>query len=220
MSCLIVLLLRTSHSLTAQLRLKQIFDSLVRDGFPPTSVRCLQRSQNGSVVFTFNERGNPNQISAAVVLLCWKPPSCSSSCLMLLCTTLLLELPDSALTFRLSKYGTVYSQRRYSLQGFLQVQNGIRTLPMCIDDPIPSYLRFGKYPLRVQYEGQVKTCKRCNEPGHLAQEFRQMLCFNCEVIAHHARDCPAGARYCICKEPGHMAIDCRHFWYLPPAFAS
>ena len=34
---------------------KQIFDSLVRDGFPPTSVRCLQRSQNGSVVLTFTK---------------------------------------------------------------------------------------------------------------------------------------------------------------------
>ena len=87
---------------------------------------------------------------------------------------------------------------------------------MCIDDPIPSYLRFGKYLLRVQYEGQVKTCRRCNVPGHLAQECRQMLCFNCEVIGHHARDCPAGVRCCICKEPGHMAIDCRHSWYRRP----
>ena len=43
-----------------------------------------------------------------------------------------------------------------------------------------------------------------------------MLCFNCEVIGHHARDCPAGVRCCICKEPGHMAIDCRHSWYRRP----
>ena len=43
-----------------------------------------------------------------------------------------------------------------------------------------------------------------------------MLCFNCEVIGHHARGCPAGVRCCICKEPGHMAIDCHHSWYGRP----
>ena len=199
---------------------KQIFDSLVRDGFPPTSVRCLQRSQNGSVVLTFTKEEIRNKFLQQSSFFVGNQPHAAHLAGRALSYVVVydapFELPDSALTFRLSKYGTVYSQRRSSIQGFPQFQNGIRTLRMCIDDPIPSYLRFGKYLLRVQYEGQVKTCRRCNEPGHLAQECRQMLCFNCEVIGHHARDCPAGVRCCICKEPGHMAIDCRHSWYRRP----
>ena len=102
------------------------------------------------------------------------------------------------------------------MHSYPQIQNGIRTLRMAIDDPILSYLRFGKYLLCVHYVGQVKTCGRCNEPGHLAQECHQMLCFICEVIGHHASDCLADVLCCICKEPGDMAIDCHHSWYRRP----
>ena len=165
---------------------KQIFGSLVRDGFPPTSVRCLQRSQNGSAVLTFSKEEIRNKFLQQSSFFVGNQPHAAHLAGRALCYVVVydapFELPDSALIFRLSKYGTVYSQRRSSVQGFPQVQNGIRTLRMCIDDPIPSHLRFGKYLHRVQYKGQVKTCRRCNEPGNLAQECRQMLCFNCEVI--------------------------------------
>ena len=59
---------------------KQICDSLVRDGFPPTSVRCLQRSQNGSVVLTFTIEEIRNKFLQQSSFFCWKPASCSSSC--------------------------------------------------------------------------------------------------------------------------------------------
>ena len=81
---------------------KQIFDSLVRDGFPLTSVRCLQRSQNGSVVLTFTKEEIRNKFLQRSSFFVGNQSHHVHDAPF--------ELPDSALTFRLSKYGTVYSQ--------------------------------------------------------------------------------------------------------------
>ena len=74
---------------------KQIFDSLVRDGFPLTSVRCLQRSQNGSVVLTFTKEEIRNKFLQQSSFFVGNQPMQlilqAEPCLMLLCTTLLLS---------------------------------------------------------------------------------------------------------------------------------
>ena len=127
------------------------------DSSVTTSVRCLQRSHNGSVVLTFTKAEIRNKFLQQSSFFVGNQPHAAHLAGRALSYVVVydapFELPGSALTFRLSKYGTLYSQRRSSIQGFPQVQNGIRTPRMCIDDPIPSYLRFGKYLLRVQYEG-------------------------------------------------------------------
>ena len=103
---------------------KQIFDSLVRDGFPPTSVRCLQRSLNGSVVLTFTKEEIRNkflqQSSVFVGNQLHAAHLAGRALSYVIVYDAPIELPDSAFTFRLSKYGTVYSQRRSSVQGFLE----------------------------------------------------------------------------------------------------
>ena len=97
---------------------KQIFDSLVRDGFPPPSVRCLQRSQNGSVVLTFTKEEIRNKFLQQSSFFVGNQPHAAHLAGRALSYVVVydapFELPDSALTVRLSKYCTVYSQRRSS----------------------------------------------------------------------------------------------------------
>ena len=45
--------------------------------------------------------------------------------------------------------------------------------------------------LRVFYEGQPKTCRRCNSPDHLAKDCKNTFCFNCDSIAHISKQCPS-----------------------------
>ena len=70
------------------------------------------------------------------------------------------EMLNSAIHHRLRKYGNVFffSQRRGKLYDFQGVFNGLQRLQMDIHTPIPSFLRFGRFLLRVCYNGQPKTC--------------------------------------------------------------
>ena len=112
----------------------------------------------------------------------------------------------------LSKYGKVFSRTLGKLQEFPGVLNGLRHLRMDIHTPIPSYLRFGKFLLRVYYDGQPKTCRKCNASDQLGKDCNNTVCFNCDTIGHTARECEESVRCCICKSEEHMAIDCPHSW--------
>ena len=120
------------------------------------------------------------------------------------------ELPPSALQARLSKYGKAFLQRLGKLQEFPGVLNGLRHVCMDIRTPIPFYLRFGKFLLRVYYDGQLKTCCKCNASDHLGKDCNNTVCFNCDTIGHTAKECKENVRCCICKFEEHMAIECPH----------
>ena len=89
---------------------------------------------------------------------------------------------------------------------------GRRHIRMDIHTDIPSFLRFGKFLLRVFYEGQPRTCRRCNSPDHLAKDCKNTFCFNCDSIGHVSKQCPSNVKCCICKEESHKAIDCQLSW--------
>ena len=129
------------------------------------------------------------------------------------------ELPDEALTLRLSKYCKVISSRsgKYSKS---HPYNGLRHFRMRINEPLPSYLRFGKFLVRLTHDGQQHTCRRCNCAGHFANECKNVVCFNCEELGHESRDCESAPRCCICKSTEHLARRCSLSWFLssrPPA---
>lgn len=79
------------------------------------------------------------------------------------------ELPTSVLQARLSKYGKVFLKRLGRLQDFPSVLNGLRYLQMDIHTPIPSYLHFGSFLLRIYHDGQPKTCRKCSASDHLGR---------------------------------------------------
>lgn len=99
------------------------------------------------------------------------------------------EMLDSAIHYRLSKYGTIYYQRMGKLHDFPGVFNGLRHLRMEIHTPIPSFLRFKKFLLRVQYHGQPKTCRRCNSQEHISRDCNNIVIFNCEGTGHEYKEC-------------------------------
>ena len=39
------------------------------------------------------------------------------------------------------------------------------------------------------------------------------VCFNCEGLGHEARDCPCPVLCCLCKEEGHLGINCKYSWF-------
>ncbi len=77
---------------------------------------------------------------------------------------------------------------------------------------IPSYLRFGKFLVRLTHVGQQNTCRRCNGVGHFAKECAYKVCFNSEKIGHESRDSEEEIRCSICKDTSHMAQACRFSW--------
>ena len=87
---------------------------------------------------------------------------------------------------------------------------------MVIHTPIPSYIRFGKYLVHVQYPNQPLTGRHCNSPDNMARDCNNEVCFNCDSTGHVARTCPDGVQCCICKELGHKALDCQLSWSYRP----
>ena len=67
--------------------------------------------------------------------------------------------------------------------------NGIRTVRMKIEKPIPSTVRIVGEFTRLWYPGQPKSCRRCGDLGHLIKDCTSVRCFNCEKAEHRAEDC-------------------------------
>ena len=199
---------------------KDIFDALLTDGIPASAVRCLQRSPNGNVLITFASKRYRDLFlrRSSFVVRRGRFVTHPGSRRLLFVTIYDAphELPDSAIEHRLAKYGRIFSSRRGKVSGYPDVFNGLRHLRMDIASHIPCFLRFGKYQIRVKYDGQPTTCRRCNARDHLFKDCKNEICFNCDSIGHHARMCPEDMRCCICKEEGHLAIDCQHSWYRRP----
>ena len=201
---------------------KAVFDKLDELAIPRESVVCLQRRPSREVLITFTDEATKNKFVSAVVLR-FRDSSCVIDDEDMPLTYLTVydaphELPDEALNLRLGQYCTVFSARRgkYSNRNS-HVYNGLRHYRVRINEPLPSYLRFGKFLVRLSHDGQQHTCRRCNRAGHFANECRNVICFNCEELGHQSRECESDRRCCICKSIHHLANRCQYSWFQPPS---
>ena len=121
-----------------------------------------------------------------------------------------------AIIRRLSPFCEVLHFRRGRFDFVPGVCNGLRHYRVRVLKPIPSFLRFGKILLFLKHEGQVPTCRRCNQPGHFSNQCTQKICFNCDNLGHEAPACPASVLCSICKSDNHLAKLCPYSWYSPP----
>ncbi|KAJ7360261.1 zinc finger protein [Desmophyllum pertusum] len=127
------------------------------------------------------------------------------------------ELPDSAITHRLSPFCDVISFRRGKHAADRGVSNGLRHYRVLIKAAIPSFLRFGKFLVRLYHDGQKPTCWKCNRANHLAAQCDNIVCFNCERLGHMAHDCVKPMYCCICKSGDHLARTCPFSLHRAPS---
>ena len=125
------------------------------------------------------------------------------------------ELSDLAIIRRLAPYCDVLHYRRGRFSFAPSVCNGLRHYRVRVIKPIPSFLRFGKSLLFLKHDGQVPTCRRCNQPGHFSNQCSQKICFNCENLGHESPSCPAPVLCSICKSDEHLGKQCPYSWYVP-----
>ena len=198
---------------------KAVFDKLTELEIPRESVLCLQKRPSRDMLITFVDEETKNKFVSCVAVRFRDSTAVIDDEDMPLTFLNIYDAPhelsDQALTLRLSKYCSVFSTRRGKFPKS-QVYNGLRHYRVRIKEPLPSYLRFGKFLVRLSHDGQQHTCRRCNRAGHFANECQHTVCFNCEDLGHQARDCEFPTLCCICKASDHIARRCPFSWYQRP----
>lgn len=118
---------------------KDIFDGLLRDGIPASSVRCLQRLPNDGVLVTFSSEEVCNRfLRKSSPIICKRISVLHPASRRLTFGNVYdapYELPDSAIEERLRPYGRIYSHGRVKCQGYPDVFNGVRHLRMALPSP-------------------------------------------------------------------------------------
>ena len=193
-----------------------VFSALQAQNFNAHAVRCLQRKPSGEMLISFATsdvkksfvRLNSMQIGDRNYAI----NDGDNRLTFLNIYDAPYELPDSAIALRLEPFCEVVHMRRGRFPRN-NVFNGNRHFRIRIRQPIPSYLRFGKFLVRLSHDGQDHTCRRCNRVGHFANDCPNTFCFNCEELGHKADSCPHPDRCCICKSEGHRARFCPLSWY-------
>ena len=193
-----------------------VFSALQAQKFNAHAVRCLQRKPSGEMLISFATsdvkksfvRLNSMQIGDRNYAI----NDGDNRLTFLNIYDVPYELPDSAIALRLEPFCEVVHMRRGRFPRN-NVFNGNRHFRIRIRQPIPSYLRFGKFLVRLSHDGQDHTCRRCNRMGHFANDCPNTFCFNCEELGHKADGCPHPDRCCICKSEGHRARFCSLSWY-------
>ena len=165
------------------LNMQSLFQDISKIGISPSSVRCLQRVSEGAYVITFKDPEERRVFSEKSSFI--SRPQRETTTVFIYDAP--FELPDKALKLRLQRYGEVLRIDRGRYSNCTHVEAGIRYVKMCIDDSIPSFIRFGRRLVRVSYHGQQRTCRRRNQPGHQAKDCHTKFCFNCERVGHEAR---------------------------------
>ena len=132
------------------LNMRSLFEDLNRIGISPSSLRCMQYVSQGGYVITFKdpqERVTFSQKSSFVS----RP---EREVYTVYIHDAPFELPDKALKLRLQPYGEVLRITRGRFPHCTHVETGIRYVKMHIDNPIPSFIRFGQRLVRTSYQGQ------------------------------------------------------------------
>ena len=198
---------------------KSVFEALEHAEIDAAEIACLQRKMNGEVTVTFKAisakekflRLNSLRVDAKHFAL----QDVDKPLTFLTIYDAPFELSDLAIIKCLSPYCEVLHYRRGKHLLAPNIYNGFRHYQVRISKPIPSFLRFGKFQVFVKHGSQVTTCRKCNRPGHFSNVCPNRVCFNCEGLGHEARDCPCPVLCCLCKEEGHLGINCIYSWFCP-----
>ena len=183
---------------------------------PEDAVKCLQRRQNGEVLITFKtEKLKETFVRQSTLTVDDETFAIQDVDRPLVYVTIFdapHEMSDLILIERISEYCEVISSRRGRFSFRQNVFNGLRHFRVRLLRPIPSFLRFGRLQVRVKYDGQKPTCRKCGETDHFASACNLTVCFNCEKLGHEMGQCPRRKRCCICRQEGHIGKYCQLSW--------
>ena len=199
---------------------RSVFDALKAADITPREIACMQRRMNGEVVITFKSPAAKEKFlrlnSLSVQGDSYAIQDIDRPLTFLTIYDAPFELSELAIINRLAPYCEVLHYRRGRFPFQPGICNGIRHYRVRVIKPIPSFLRFGKLLLFLRHEGQVPTCRRCNQPGHFSNQCNNKICFNCEQLGHEAPACPAPMLCSICKSDDHLGRQCPYSWYAVP----
>ena len=129
------------------------------------------------------------------------------------------EMPDTVVIGRLSRFGQVLSFRRDRIGDV--IYNGVRMARMRLRHHIPCSLHIVGEPIFVYYDSQLRSCRRCGDVDHIAQNCRASRCFNCDKAGHRNDDCSERPMCRACFSEDHEVRDCPFILYSgnvkPPA---
>ena len=186
---------------------RSVFAALKSAEIDAANIQCVQRKMNGEVVITFKDTPTKEKFlslnSLTVNNESYALQDIDRPLSFLTIFDAPFELSDFAIIKRLAPYCDVISYRRGKFDFVSGVYNGLRHYRVCIIKPIPNFLRFGKYQIFLKYDGQLPTCRRCNQPGHFVSSCPNKVCFNCENVGHESCNCPAPPLCCLCRGQPH-----------------
>ena len=104
------------------------------------------------------------------------------------------EVPGAEVIKFFSSFGEVISVTRSTFDGFPHLYNGNRVVKIALDREVPYFVRICEFPCRAWYAGQPLQCSVCRKSDH------------------RASDCPLSGLCRRCRQPGHMARECRQAW--------
>ncbi|XP_067028932.1 uncharacterized protein [Acropora muricata] len=197
---------------------KTILDKIITMGIPRTHVTCIQRFRSGQVDVTFAKRESRELFLSKVATTFERRPLAPrptwQSGIFVTVRDAPWELPDDVIKQRLEKYGPVYSIRRAFNQSLLpeKVPDGRRVLRMVVRQPIPPFMKFGPFLVRIFYPEQPRVCWKCNSPDHIGRACPEDYCFNCDQTGHQSHACEERIKCSLCKSEEHLAIDCPGNW--------
>ena len=189
-----------------------VFDTFKTQGFIPSSICCLQRRPTREMLITFSSVHMKNAfVEKNSIQINHHRYAINDSDRFLTYLNVYdrpYEMSDAAIIKRLEPYCEVVSYRRGRYLSNRSIFNGNRHYRVRVHSVIPSYLRFGKFLVRLSHDGQQHTLRKCNHRDHFANTCENTICFNCEELGHVCESCPHEELCCICKEPSRCIMGC------------
>ena len=121
------------------------------------------------------------------------------------------EMPDSVVIGHLAYYGRAISFRRDHVAD--AILNGVGTMRMFIERPIPAQTFIGGKFVHFWYPSQPRTSRKCGSEDHVAAACKSQRCFNCERPGFRAEQCDMPALCRMCLADGHETSSCPFIYY-------
>ena len=93
------------------------------------------------------------------------------------------------------------------------IYNGVHTVRMRLNFPIPPTIFIAGEPIRIWYPMQPKMCRRCGDINHVAAKCSSMRFYNCEAPGHRANVSTMPALCSICLGEGHKVTACPFYLF-------